>query len=80
MRPLSCSHAHTSSPCALKPQAAVDIFAASPRSVDLGFGIINVVTGVLGSVAAGLALDRLGELMHPLIKRGMRRSLAGAGC
>lgn len=45
------------------PQAAVQLFGASPRSVDLAFGGITVATGVGGTLAGGALLDAWGSTL-----------------
>ena len=46
------------------PQAATALFALSPRSVDLAFGGLTVVTGVIGTLSGGLLLDRWGSTLR----------------
>jgi MFS family permease len=46
------------------PQAATALFALSPRSVDLAFGALTVVTGVVGTLSGGLLLDTWGSTLQ----------------
>ncbi|KAL4856757.1 putative sphingolipid transporter spinster 2 [Chlorella vulgaris] len=46
------------------PKAARDIFQLAPQTADLLFGGITVLTGVLGTLCGGLALDAMGPSVH----------------
>mmetsp|Transcript_10894 Transcript_10894/g.32645 ORF Transcript_10894/g.32645 Transcript_10894/m.32645 type:complete len:526 (-) Transcript_10894:2458-4035(-) len=43
------------------PKAGRDIFSLAPEKADLIFGVMTVITGVFGTVAGGVALDRVGS-------------------
>ena len=47
----------------LGPKAGRDVFSISGETADLIFGAVTVVTGVFGTLAGGIALDRLGSTM-----------------
>ena len=47
----------------LGPKAGRDVFSISGETADLIFGAITVLTGVFGTLAGGIALDRLGSTM-----------------
>ena len=46
------------------PQAGKDAFHVDPKSADMLFGVITVITGILGTLGGGIALDRMGSSMH----------------
>lgn len=39
------------------------MFSMTPEGADLKFGAITVITGVLGTVMGGVALDKVGSTM-----------------
>ena len=45
------------------PKAGAKVFSMAPEGADLKFGAITVVTGVIGTVLGGVALDRAGSTM-----------------
>lgn len=45
------------------PKAGAQVFSMSPEGADLKFGGITVVTGVMGTILGGVALDRVGSTM-----------------
>ena len=47
----------------LGPKAGRDVFSISGETADLVFGAVTVLTGVFGTLAGGVALDRLGATM-----------------
>jgi hypothetical protein len=47
----------------LGPKAGRDVFGISGETADLVFGAVTVATGVVGTLAGGLALDALGASM-----------------
>lgn len=49
------------------PQAGKETFHVEPETADFSFGAMTVVTGILGTLAGGLALDRAGSSL----KNGM---------
>ena len=62
----------------LGPKAGRDVFGISGEAADLVFGAVTVATGVVGTLAGGLALDALGASMA----NGLALCAAGmlAGC
>ena len=46
------------------PQAATALFDMSPKSVDLTFGGVTVLTGVFGTLAGGVMLDKWGSTLR----------------
>ena len=62
----------------LGPKAGRDVFGISGETADLVFGAVTVLTGVFGTLAGGLALDRVGGTMA----NGLRICAAGmlGGC
>lgn len=60
------------------PKAARDIFQLAPQTADLLFGGITVLTGVLGTLCGGLALDAIGPSVHNalLLCTGVRHTAA----
>ena len=48
----------------LGPKAGRDVFSISGETADLIFGAVTVLTGVFGTLAGGIALDRLGSTMR----------------
>ena len=57
----------------LGPKAGRDVFGISGETADLVFGAVTVLTGVFGTLAGGLALDRVGGTMG----NGLRICAAG---
>ena len=47
----------------LGPKAGRDVFSISGETADLVFGAVTVLTGVFGTLAGGIALDKLGSTM-----------------
>ena len=47
----------------LGPKAGRDVFSISGETADLIFGAVTVLTGVFGTLAGGIAMDRLGSTM-----------------
>ena len=47
----------------LGPKAGREGFSISGKTADLIFGAVTVLTGVFGTLAGGVALDRLGATM-----------------
>lgn len=47
----------------LGPKAGRDVFGISGETADLVFGAVTVLTGVFGTLAGGVLLDRLGSTM-----------------
>lgn len=45
------------------PKAGAQVFSMTPQGADLKFGAITVVTGVIGTILGGVALDRVGSTM-----------------
>lgn len=45
------------------PKAGAQVFSMSPEGADLKFGAITVVTGVMGTILGGVALDQVGSTM-----------------
>jgi len=46
------------------PQAGKDAFHVEPKAADMLFGGITVITGILGTLGGGIALDRMGSSMR----------------
>ncbi len=55
--------AYTGALAYLGPKAGRDVFSISGETADLVFGAVTVLTGVFGTLAGGVALDRLGATM-----------------
>lgn len=47
----------------LGPKAGRDVFGISGEMADLVFGAVTVLTGVFGTLAGGVLLDRMGSTM-----------------
>lgn len=47
----------------LGPKAGRDVFRIDGETADLVFGAVTVLTGVFGTLAGGLLLDRMGSTM-----------------
>lgn len=45
------------------PKAGAKVFHLAPEGADLKFGAVTVVTGVVGTILGGVALDRVGSTM-----------------
>lgn len=45
------------------PKAGAKVFSMTPEGADLKFGAITVITGVIGTVLGGVALDKVGSTM-----------------
>lgn len=45
------------------PKAGAKVFHLAPAGADLKFGALTVVTGVVGTIVGGVALDRVGSTM-----------------
>lgn len=45
----------------LGPKAGREVFDLAPETADIAFGVITVLTGVLGTVIGGVVLDRMGS-------------------
>lgn len=43
------------------PKSASGIFGVDGRTTDLAFGGVTVLTGILGTLVGGIALDRMGS-------------------
>ncbi|KDD76841.1 major facilitator superfamily protein [Helicosporidium sp. ATCC 50920] len=43
------------------PKAAREVFQVPPERADLSFGAVTIVTGIAGTLAGGLLLDRVGS-------------------
>ncbi|GAB4820150.1 hypothetical protein N2152v2_007196 [Parachlorella kessleri] len=46
------------------PKAGRDVFEIEPEVADLAFGAITVLTGVFGTLAGGMLLDRMGSTLR----------------
>eukprot|EP00890_Picochlorum_soloecismus_P002115 jgi/Picsp_1/2904/NSC_01129-R1_protein spinster homolog 1-like len=46
------------------PLAGKDAFHVEPKSADMLFGVITVITGILGTLSGGIALDKMGSSMR----------------
>ena len=46
------------------PQAGKDAFDVPPKKADVSFGIITVITGILGTLLGGVALDFMGSSLR----------------
>lgn len=43
------------------PKAGAKVFQLAPEGADLKFGAVTVLTGVVGTILGGVALDRVGS-------------------
>ena len=64
----------------LGPKAGRDVFGISGETADLVFGAVTVLTGVFGTLAGGLALDRVGATMANGLRICAAGMLAGCAC
>jgi hypothetical protein len=75
-----CAAAFIGAIAYLGPKAGRDVFGISGETADLVFGAVTVLTGVFGTLAGGLALDRVGATMANGLRICAAGMLAGCAC